>query len=74
MTTLENLWYGNISPLEQYLDGNEKYAELLHVMGKDRAKLAQGFSPEQNEWLEKYDAIINEMNSSAEVEAFKYGF
>ena len=74
MMTLEDLWYGNINPHEQFLDGNEKFKELLPIMAKDREKLSVGFSPEQNEWLEKYDDIINELHSNAEVEAFKYGF
>jgi len=43
-------------------------------MAKDREKLSADFTAEQNEWLEKYDDIINEMHSTAEVEAFKYGF
>jgi len=43
-------------------------------MAKDREKLSADFTVEQNEWLEKYDDIINEMHSTAEVEAFKYGF
>ena len=43
-------------------------------MAKDREKLSADFTPEQNDWLQKYDDIINEMHSNAEVEAFKYGF
>ena len=74
MMTLEDLWYGNINPHEQFLDGNEKLKELLPIMAKDREKLSAGFTAEQNEWLEKYDDIINELHSNAEVEAFKYGF
>jgi len=74
MTTLEDLWYGNITPFEQYLDGNEKYQELLPIMACDREKLSEGFQPDKNEWLEKYVAILNKMASMAEVEAFKFGF
>jgi len=74
MTTLEDLWYGNITPFEQYLDGNEKYQELLPIMARDREKLSEGFQPEKTEWLNKYDAILNEMASVAEVEAFKFGY
>ena len=74
MMTLEDLWYGNINPHEQFLDGNEKLKELLPIMAKDREKLSTGFTSEQNDWLEKYDDIINELHSNAEVEAFKYGF
>ena len=74
MITLEDLWYGNINPHEQFLDGNEKLKELLPIMAKDREKISADLSQEQAEWLEKYDDIINEMHSNAEVEAFKYGF
>jgi len=65
MTTLEDLWYGNITPFEQYLDGNEKYQELLPIMARDREKLSEGFQPEKTEWPNKYDAILNEMASMA---------
>ena len=74
MITLEDLWYGNIIPHEQFIEDNEKMKELLPIMAKDREKLSADLSPEQTEWLEKYDDIINEMHSNAEVEAFKYGF
>jgi len=74
MTTLEDLWYGNITPFEQYLDGNEKYQELLMIMARDREKLSEGFQPEKTEWLEKYDAVLNEMSTIAEIDAFKQGF
>jgi len=63
-----------ISPFEQCFDGNEKYQELLPIMARDREKLSEGFRPEKTEWLEKYDAVLNEMASMAEVEAFKCGF
>ena len=49
MITLEDLWYGNINPHEQFLEGNEKLKELLPIMAKDREKLSSGFSPEQTE-------------------------
>ena len=74
MITLEDLRYGNINPHERFIEGNEKLKELLPIMAKDREKLSAELSPEQAEWLEKYDDIINEMHSNAEVEAFKYGF
>ena len=74
MTTLEDLWYGNINPHEQFLEGNEKPKELLPIMEKDRDNLSAELSSSQTEWLQKYDDIINEMHDNAEVEAFKYGF
>ena len=74
MITLEDVWYSNINPHEQFLEDNEKLKELLPIMAKDREKLSARLSSEQIEWLEKYDDIINEMHSNAEVEAFKHGF
>ena len=43
-------------------------------MTEHRDNLSKDLTPEQNEWLEKYDDIINEMHSTAETEAFKFGF
>lgn len=43
-------------------------------MSKDRENLSAELTSGQAEWLEKYDDIINEMHSVAEVEAFRYGF
>lgn len=31
MTVLEDLWYGNINPHEQFLDGNTEYRKLLSL-------------------------------------------
>lgn len=73
-TVLEDLWYGNIDPSEQFLSGNTHFKELVSVMASNREKLSENLTAEQTEWLEKYDDIINEMHSVAEVEAFKFGF
>ena len=74
MTILENLWYGNIRPVEQFVDGNAEYRSLLRLVGNNREKLAATLSPEQAELFEKYYTAVNEMNSTAEVAAFSYGF
>ena len=74
MTTLENLWYGNIRPVEQFVEGNAEYKSLLRLVGNNREKLEATLTPEQAELFEKYYTATNEMNSTAEVEAFTYGF
>ena len=74
MTTLENLWYGNIRPVESFVDGNTEYKSLLRLVGKNREKLEATLSPEQTELFEKYESAVREMNATAEVEAFSYGF
>lgn len=74
MTILENLWYGNIRPVEEFVDGNAEYKSLLRLVGNNREKFEATLSPEQAELFEKFYTAVNEMNSTAEVAAFSYGF
>lgn len=74
MTTLENLWYGNIRPVENYVEGNAEYKSLLRLAGNNREKLESTLTPEQAELFEKYYTAANEMNSVSETAAFKFGF
>ena len=74
MTILENLWYGNVHPVEEFLEGNKEYKNLLRIAVKDQERLSASLSPEQAELLEKYSTAVNEMHSTAEVAAFSYGF
>lgn len=74
MTTLEDLWYGNINPNETILIQNRQSKHLLSLMGKSRDKLTDTFANQQKELLEKYDDAVNEMHSLIEQSAFQYGF
>ena len=74
MTALEDLWYGNIRPVETYIEGNVEYKNLLRIVAKNREKLEATLNPEQAELFEKYHTATNEMNSLSETAAFKYGF
>ena len=74
MTVLEDLWYGNIDPHETILKGNKQFKNLLSLMGRNRDKLNDTLTDQQKELLAKYDDVINEMLSLAEVESFTCGF
>ena len=74
MTALEDLWYGNIRPVETYIEGNVEYKNLLRLVSKNRETLENELNAKQLEFLEKYTASVNEMNSISETAAFKYGF
>ena len=74
MTTLEDLWYGNIRQVENYVEGNTEYKSLLRLVGNNREKLEATLSPEQTELFDKFYTAVNEMNSISETAAFKYGF
>ena len=58
MTILENLWYGNVRPVEQFVDGNAEYRSLLRLVGNNREKLEATLSPEQTELFEKFCTAV----------------
>lgn len=74
MTVLEDLWYGNIRPVEEFVDGNLEYKSLLRLVGENHENFEATLSLEQSKLFEKYCATVNEMNSISEITAFKYGF
>lgn len=74
MTTLEDLWYGNIRPIENFIEGNMEYKGLLRLVSKNREALESELSPKQLDLFEKYNDSVNEMNSMSETAAFQYGF
>ena len=71
---LEELWYGNINPLENSTDGNAEVKKLLSLVGRNRDKLCETITEQQKADLAKYDDSVNEMYGLIEQEAFKYGF
>ena len=74
MTTLEDLWYGNIDPHESFLIQNRQFKHLLSLMVKNRDKLSDTLTDQQKATLANYDDAINEMHSLTEQAAFRYGF
>ena len=72
--TLEELWYGNINPLEDSTDGNTEVKKLLNIVGCNRDKLCESLTEQQKADLAKYDDSVNEMYGIIEQEVFKYGF
>ncbi len=74
MTVLEELWYGNLHPVEEFLADNKEYKGLLRLVSKNREKLEATLTPEQAELFKKYYTATNEMNSVSESAAFQYGF
>ena len=71
---LEDLWYGNINPLEDSTDDNAEVKKLLNLVGRNRDKLCESMTEQQKADLAKYDDSVNEMYGIIEQEVFKYGF
>ena len=72
MTVLEDLWYGNIRPVETYIEGNMEYKRLLRLASKNRERLENELSQNQLDLFEKYNTSA--MKSVSETAAFKFGF
>ena len=71
---LEEFWYGNIFPHEQYMSHNPDVKELIRLMEKNRLNLTETLTKEQKEALQKYDDTVTEMNDIMERELFIYAF
>lgn len=54
MTTLENLWYGNIHPVEKYLKGTEEYKGLTNIVVNNKEKLKNTLSPDNLNYLKSF--------------------
>ena len=75
MTTLENLWHGNIAPCEyNRLTDNSRYKEAIDLVSKAREKLKSVLTDEQKDLLERYIVNCDELSIIIEEEAFKSGF
>ena len=71
-TLLEELWYGNIFPQEQYEAQHNDIKPLLRLIEQNRSKLSETLTEAQKEILEKYDDVVSEMNGILEREIFIY--
>ena len=71
---LEELWYGNIIPMEHSIGGNAHIKKLINLMGKNRENLSGTLNDSQKDLLAKYDDAVNEMYAEIEKDAFMYGF
>ena len=71
---LEEFWYGNIFPQEQYAAQHPDIKPLLRLMDKNRTSLSETLTEAQKEILQKYDDAVSEMNSFLEREIFIYAF
>lgn len=71
---LEEFWYGNVFPQEQYAAQHPDIKPLLRLVEKNRTSLTETLTEAQQEILQKYDDAVSEMNSILEREIFIYSF
>lgn len=74
MTTLENLYLGNISPHERYIKQGTRVDKLVKLICKNEDKLNASLTEKQKETFEKFKDVTSELSSITERSAFKDGF
>ena len=74
MTTLEDLYYGNISPHERYIKQGTRVDGLVKLICKNEEELNSTLTEKQKETFEKFKDCQNELTCITEREAFSSGF
>ena len=74
MNTLEDLFYGNLFPLEKSAKLDDEAKELLKLLNRNEEKLMATLTESQKETLEKYKDCNREISEISERESFIKGF
>ena len=74
MTTLEDLYYGNISPHERYIQRGTRVDKLVKLICKNEDELNAGLTEKQKETFKKFKDCTSELSCITEREAFSSGF
>ena len=73
MTTLQDLWYGNIRPNEDKVITDEE-KELVSLIAKHHETLSSSLKNDDLKVFEKYVDCFTEYASLIEAQAFEIGF
>ena len=74
ITTLDNLYFGNISPHERYIKLGTRVDKLVKMICKNEEELNSGLTEKQKETFEKFMDCTSELSCITEREAFSSGF
>ncbi len=71
---LEELWYGNLCPCDEYRESAEQAADLTEYISTHRKDLRAALSDAQNAIFEKYEECRAELDKMSQREIFSYAF
>ena len=74
MTTLEDLYYGNIIPHEHSFKRESAYSEVLGYVARNKDDLKAALTEQQKEIFEKLKDCESELHGMNELESFVSGF
>ena len=71
---IEELYYGNICPMDRKIVKGGTYSHLLHLLTRNEDNLMQTLTQAQQETFEKFKDCSSEINDTNEVTAFTIDF
>ena len=74
MTTLENLYYGNIVPYEYSIERGSEYDKLTKLIARHDQELTATLTEQQKEIFQKFKDSKIELMNLGECHAFIRGF
>ena len=74
MNTLEDLFYGNLFPLEKSAKLDDEVKKLLKLLNRNEEKLTATLTESQKETFEKYKDCNREISEICERDDFICGF
>ena len=74
MNTIQDLYYGRISPYEMSISTTPEYQKLKALADKNEDLLRETLSDEQKELLDKLTECITDISSISERDMFINGF
>ena len=74
MNTIQDLYYGHISPYEMSISTTPEYQKLKALADRNEDLLKESFSDEQKELLDKLTECITDISSISERDMFIAGF
>ena len=74
MNTIQDLYYGRISPYEMSISTTPEYQKLKALADRNEDLLKESFSDEQKELLDKLTECITDISSISERDMFIAGF
>lgn len=74
MTTLEDLYYGNISPHEMYINRGTRLDKLVKLICKNEEELNSRLTEKQKETFDNFKDSTSELSCITECKAFSSGF
>ena len=74
MNTIQDLYYGRISPYEMSISATPEYQKLKALAAKNEDLLKETLSDEQKELVDKLTECITDISSISERDMFINGF